>query len=169
MSLPSDLASCSVAEVMGTELYTLTPDTLVASAQRLAAENGIRHLLVLENGALAGIVCRADLGLAGKNALVGECMSSPVICVSPDTTLLEAADIMVENNVSCLPVVTGDFLVGILTRESLASAGVAAAPRETPVCAACRSTRNVRRTAGTMLCSECLGAQEQPTIGSLAD
>jgi len=112
MDLTSEeVGSCCVAEIMGTELYTLTPDTVVASAKRLARENGIDHLLVLDNGTLTGIVCGEDLRTAARDALVGECMSSPVLCIPPDTTLEEAAQIMIEQDVSCLPVVTGAFLV----------------------------------------------------------
>ena len=39
----ADAGSCQVAEVMGTELFTLTPDTVVASARRLAWGNGVRY------------------------------------------------------------------------------------------------------------------------------
>ena len=87
MDVMAEVGACCVAEVMGTELYTLTPDTVVASARRLAFDNGIDHLLVLENGTLAGIVCKDDLRFAARNALVSECMSSPVLCIAPDTTL----------------------------------------------------------------------------------
>ena len=87
MDVMAEVGACCVAEVMGTELYTLTPDTVVASARRLAFDNGIDHLLVLENGTLAGIVCKDDLRFAARNSLVSECMSSPVLCIGPDTTL----------------------------------------------------------------------------------
>ena len=126
MDVMAEVGACCVAEVMGTELYTLTPDTVVASARRLAFDNGIDHLLVLENGTLAGIVCKDDLRFAARNALVSECMSSPVLCIGPDTTLREAAQIMVEQGVSCLPVVTGTFLVGMVTRDALATVGLRA-------------------------------------------
>ena len=83
MDVMAEVGACCVAEVMGTELYTLTPDTVVASARRLAFDNGIDHLLVLENGTLAGIVCKDDLRFAARTALVSECMSSPVLCIAP--------------------------------------------------------------------------------------
>ena len=130
MDVMAEVGACCVAEVMGTELYTLTPDTVVASARRLAFDNGIDHLLVLENGTLAGIVCKDDLRFAARTALVSECMSSPVLCIAPDTTLREAAQIMIEQNVSCLPVVTGTFLVGMVTRDALATAGLGQEDRD---------------------------------------
>jgi predicted transcriptional regulator len=135
-----------VAEVMGTEMFTLTPETAVSSARRLVLENDVHHMLVLENGTLAGIVCRDDLRFADRNARVGDCMSSPVLCITPDTTLQEAVDLMGANDVDCLPVVTGAFLVGIVTREALETANIYpsadGAPAE-PTCAACSSSIDV--------------------------
>lgn len=110
-------ASRCVAEVMGTDLFTLTPDTVVASALRLAGAKEIHHFLVIEDGSLAGIVCETDLVQARGGSLVRTCMKSPVLCISPETTVDEAADIMSENAVGCLPVVTGTFLVGVVTRD----------------------------------------------------
>jgi len=152
---------------MGTELFTLTPDTVVGSALRLAATKRIHHFLVIEDGSLTGIVCHDDLRLARQGALVGECMSSPVLCIGPETTLKEAADIMQENAVGCLPVVTGAFLVGVITRDKLVRMGVNAeetadAEEDEPVvqsaCAACGSSEGVRRDLRTgllFLCGDC--------------
>src|SRR5688572_8918610 len=174
MDVMAEVGACCVAEVMGTELYTLTPDTVVASARRLAFDNGIDHLLVLENGTLAGIVCKDDLRFAARHSLVSECMSSPVLCIGPDTTLREAAQIMVEQGVSCLPVVTGTFLVGMVTRDALATVGLAGEPTETtpPVCTACGSNQKVRRdprAGGIPLCAECLGRTSPNAFRRLAD
>ena len=124
MSTGGEVGSCSVAEVMGTELFTVTPETAVSSAQRLVQENDIHHMLVLDNGTLAGIVCRDDLRLADRDARIGDCMTSPVLCITPDTTLQEAVDIMGANDIDCLPVVTGVFLVGIVTLEALSTANL---------------------------------------------
>jgi CBS domain-containing protein len=159
-------ASCCVAEVMGTELFTLTPDTVVGSALRLAAHKRIHHFLVIEEGSLTGIVCEADLQQARTSALVGECMSSPVLCIGPETTLKEAADIMQENSVGCLPVVTGAFLVGVITRDKLVRMGVETeevveveAPADgSAECAACGGHKGVRRDLRTgmlSLCTDC--------------
>lgn len=155
-------ASCCVAEVMGTELFTLTPDTVVGSALRLAATKRIHHFLVIEEGSLTGIVCQDDLRTARQSALVGECMSSPVLCIGPETTLKEAADIMEENAVGCLPVVTGAFLVGVITKDKLSKMGVnpdEAAEEEdeseAASCAACGGAQEVRRDLRTGLLSLC--------------
>src|SRR5436190_14426607 len=111
--------SCCVAEIMGTDLFTLTPDTVVASALRLATSKRIRHFLVIEDGNLTGIVCQSDLRHARHSSLVSACMKTPVLCIGPETTVQDAAEIMEQNAVGCLPVVTGAFLVGMITRDRL--------------------------------------------------
>jgi CBS domain-containing protein len=175
MNVMAEVGSCCVAEVMGTELYTLTPDTVVASARRLAFDNGIDHLLVLDNGTLAGIVCKDDLRHASRDALVGECMSSPVLCIPPDTTLEEAAQIMIEQDISCLPVVTGAFLVGMITRSALAMVGLGEGEGTTGKqarCTACGSRDKVRRdprAAGIPLCADCLGRTSPNALRGLAE
>ena len=58
----------------------------------------------------------------------------------------EAAELMEEHGVSCLPVVTGTSLVGIITREGLASlSGGPDAHAAAEVCVACGSTEKVHR------------------------
>jgi CBS domain-containing protein len=106
---------------MGTELFTLTPDTVVSSALRLASSRRIQHFLVIEDGSLTGIVCQSDLRSARESSQVAACMKSPVLCIGPDTTVADAAEIMAQNEVGCLPVVTGAFLVGMITRDKLSN------------------------------------------------
>ncbi|HHW44777.1 MAG TPA: CBS domain-containing protein [Desulfotomaculum sp.] len=51
---------------------------------------------------------------------IGEIMTAPVITCTPDTTVEEAAHILLEKNIHCLPVVDpGDELVGIVTESDL--------------------------------------------------
>ncbi len=165
-------SSSCVAEVMGTDLFTVTPDTVVASALRLATARRVHHFLVIEDGNLTGIVCQDDLARARQGTLVGECMTTPVLCIPPETTLGQAADIMQENAVGCLPVVTGAFLVGVITRDRLARMGVRAedadgaepddeAASKPESCVACGSENQVRKElrAGMMsLCGDCSAA-----------
>jgi CBS domain-containing protein len=134
MTLNANIGSCTVAEVMGTDLFTLTPETSVASARRLVDVSGNDHLIVIEDGTLAGIVCDEDLRAADRDACVADCMTSPVLCISAETTLQEAVDIMGANDVDCLPVVTGAFLVGMVTRAALALAEQAAIAEPCDAC-----------------------------------
>jgi acetoin utilization protein AcuB len=168
----AEAGSCHVTEVMGTELFTLTPDTVVASARRLAFDHGIRHLLVLDGGTLTGIVCDEDLRTAARDALVGELMQTPVLCIDPETTLDEAVELMEEHGVSCLPVVRGSALLGIVTREALALLSGGPDPRDTlEPCVACGGTEDVRhdpRAGRLALCSDCLGRKLPSILTSTA-
>jgi acetoin utilization protein AcuB len=54
-----------------------------------------------------------------RSVRVKEVMSSPVVTVAPDTALGEAAALMVQKGVGCLPVVDGSTLVGVVTKTDL--------------------------------------------------
>lgn len=155
MTLSSDIASCTVAEVMGTDLSTLNAESTVASARRLIARSGNDHLIVLQDGALAGIVCDRDLRAADRDALVGECMTSPVVCISADTTLQEAVDIMGDNDVDCLPVVTGAYIVGLVTRDALALGEQGLSQARCDVCSRPGAAQSDPATPDFWLCGNC--------------
>ena len=100
---------------------TITPDTSFPDAFRIIREKRIRHLPVVDKkGKLIGIVAQTDLLHASPssattltvfeinyllaNLHIQEVMSSPPITVSEDAPLEEAARVMVEKKISCLPV-----------------------------------------------------------------
>ena len=64
-----DAESRSVAEVMGTHLFTVTPDTGVAAALRLADNKKVNFFLVVDDGGLTGIVCDRDLHSARSGTM----------------------------------------------------------------------------------------------------
>lgn len=164
------LESC-VAEVMGTSLFTVTPDTAVTAALRLAADKHVSHFLVIDDGGLTGIVCDTDLQRARKETMVEDCMTTPVLCIGPETTIEEASGIMEENAVGCLPVVTGTFLVGMVTQASLAALdlnndldvqpSIEVVPeKDALACVGCGTNRRVVRDVRSNLlpmCVRCLG------------
>ena len=121
-----------VCDVMTQEVTTLKRNDQLSLANDIMQLGRIRHLPVLEDdGRLAGILSQRDLfrgALAhalgyGQHAqrkmldslLVKEVMSSDVVTTGPDTSLVEAARVLLERKIGCLPVVEGGKLVGILT------------------------------------------------------
>ena len=62
-----DLSEARVSEVMSKDLITASPTSSVRDAARIMTEKWIRHLPILENGKLVGIVSQRDLAgmLAG--------------------------------------------------------------------------------------------------------
>lgn len=119
---------------MTTEVVTVTPETTIAEALRITRGNRIRHLPVVEDGRLAGVVSDRDLRLALppiwaaehaalqqalEERTVAEVMTPEVIAVAPDTVIEEAGKLMAANHIGCLPVLDGDTLVGIITETDV--------------------------------------------------
>lgn len=160
---------------MQTDVYTLSPETPVSAALSIAFGKHINHLLVVENEILAGILCRDDLCRAEKTAPVKNCMTSPVPCVGPDTTLRDAAGIMSEQRLSCLAVVIDALLVGIVTRNELADVGFMQEPEVdlsvSDCCIACGSHLEVRpypMVQHALLCPVCAGSVVSATVPEVA-
>lgn len=124
--------SMNVSELMSTDLVTLTEDETLAHAQRCMARGRIRHLPVIRDGKLVGLVTHRDLLAASFSIFadvdhqeqrrifvtvpVVEAMHRDVVTVQPDLPVKDAAGILLENKYGCLPVVDGDgTLVGIVT------------------------------------------------------
>lgn len=125
-----------VADVMTREVVTLAEDDTLADARRCMEMGRIRHLPVVRGERLVGLVTHRDLlaaslsiltpnGLRDEAALfartpVRELMHD-AITVVPETTVREAARIMVERKFGCLPVVSreSEKLLGIVTEADL--------------------------------------------------
>ncbi len=124
-----------VQDIMQAELITITPETTLPEALRLVQRRGVRHLPVVENGNLVGIVSDRDLKRAMPSAAtslsaqelnylldrvkVGEFMTRGVITIAPMFPVEETARIMVTEKISALPVTEGGRLVGIVTETDV--------------------------------------------------
>jgi len=114
---------------------TISPEDNHPQAVNIMRKRKIRHLPVTDNGKLVGIVVEKDLlsnqpspattlSIYEIYALletlhVRQFMSRPVITVEGDCPIEEAACIMVDSKISCLPVMAGDALVGIITETDI--------------------------------------------------
>jgi CBS domain-containing protein len=113
----------SVADFMTKDLVTVRATDDVALAESLLRLGGIRHLPVVQDGKLVGLLTQRDLlrsGEAGRPSArerpVAEVMTREVTTVKPATGLAHAAKIMLERKFGCLPVCDEDgALVGIVT------------------------------------------------------
>ncbi|MCQ2601222.1 MAG: CBS and ACT domain-containing protein [Treponema sp.] len=124
-----------VKEVMRTNVVCASSDTKATEAKNLMTENNVSKLPVVDNGKLVGIVTKNDLLKAEPSSAttldmfeisyllskltVKKIMNAKVISVGPNEVVEEAARIMVDNKISCLPVVDGDALIGIITKSDL--------------------------------------------------
>jgi acetoin utilization protein AcuB len=123
-----------VKDSMTREVVALSPGTTAAEALALCREKRIRHLPVLEEGRLAGIVSDRDLRSAApalgdpgraealQNLQISDVMTRAVVITHPDDPIEEAADRMREKRIGCLPVVEDGDLLGILTSSDVMEA-----------------------------------------------
>lgn len=120
----------TVADVMTDSLVTVRPTDSLVEAAALMVDNQIRHLPVMENGALVGMLSDRDIrNLAGDpvrfieargddahDLSVRDAMTRTVTTISPDGSIAELAETLADENIGGVPVVDRDGrLVGIVS------------------------------------------------------
>ncbi len=107
----------------GSLVYSITPYHTVYEALEKLAEKDIGALLVMQEGALLGILSERDyarkvflIGRSSKETLVHEVMSGPPITVGPKTTVDECMQRMTAGRCRHLPVVDDNGqVVGVVS------------------------------------------------------
>jgi acetoin utilization protein AcuB len=125
-----------VKDWMSKDPITITDETSMMKAIHLMKQNRFRRLPVLHNGRLVGIVSDRDLKEASPSKAttldvhelyyllaelqVKDIMTRDPVTVSPEATVEHAAQLMLENTISGLPVVDDQGnVVGILTQSDV--------------------------------------------------
>jgi acetoin utilization protein AcuB len=123
-----------VSDSMAREIVTLSPDETAATALALCRERRIRHLPILQEGRLVGIVSDRDLrsstpafgdqerAAALQRVMVEDVMAREVLTADPEDPIEQAANTMRERKIGCLPVLEGGELVGIITASDVMEA-----------------------------------------------
>lgn len=130
----------TVAEVMNTELFTLTEDDSVQDARALMSEHHIRHIpIVGDNKHLIGVVSQRDVLAAADSNLVvspedaeaqeafvsvSSIMSVSINTIKSSSSLRGAALYLQQEKIGCLPVVEDDKLIGIITDSDFVSVAI---------------------------------------------
>ena len=127
------IPSAKVREVMNSPVITINSDDSVARARWLMTNNNISKLPVLEEKRLVGIVSARDIvnrlySAGGKKrssilteeerlmALpVREIMNYPVVTTDGNQDVRKAVETILKKNISGMPVVEGDFVVGMFS------------------------------------------------------
>lgn len=124
-----------VGQYMTRNVITVGPDTSHRTALDLMREKNIRRLPVVQGNRLVGIVSLEDLLSTAPSPAttlsmyeivslldqlkVSQIMVHPVITVGPECPLQDAAQIMLENRVGCLPIMQGGEVAGIITETDI--------------------------------------------------
>jgi len=112
--------------------FTVTTDTSLKEALELLERHTFRHLPVVDaEGKLVGIVTNRSLLLSSPTSAttlsvfevdyilsrtkLGQILQGEVVTVGPDLPIEEAARVMIDNRIGCLPIVEDDELVGIIS------------------------------------------------------
>ncbi len=134
--LPDLKETLTVRDYMTTHVVTLNPNDSLLEAHRLMGAERIRSLPVVAEGELAGMVTRTDLlsndnsrflsrnnqeeSLKVLTSSVEQIMTTNVITIRPEASLIEAASQMLRNKIHSLPVMNANNkMSGILTESDL--------------------------------------------------
>jgi acetoin utilization protein AcuB len=124
-----------VSDWMTKKVFTVSPDSSISDAARLAKDKGIKHLPVVKRGKIKGLLSDRDikeyvpskatsldvyeLHYLLAMTKVKSVMKTNVITTSQGTPIEEAALIMHDANIGCLPVVENEGLVGIISDRDI--------------------------------------------------
>lgn len=130
-------------DMMHENVVTVPPNTSLAQALRLMQERHIRHLVVMSDRSLVGIVSDRDLRKASPSQAttlsngevnyqmdtlsVETCMTRAVVTIGPEDHIVDGTQRLLAAAIGCLPVVEQGQLIGIVTEIDLLKGFLAAA------------------------------------------
>lgn len=128
-------AASTVRDIMAQNPATLDRNETLDLAEAIMNLGRIRHMPVVDDGKLVGIVSQRDLfrsalitalgfgrkvtGTLIKTIKIKEVMTEKVITIFPDANIKDAARQMMDKKIGCLPVVDGDRLIGLVTETDM--------------------------------------------------
>ena len=111
-----------ILRVKGNTLYTVPPDQLLTQAATTMSELDIGSLVVMEQGALVGVVTFREIiqALVANGGALGLCTvrsvmdKTPLIC-TPQTEIDEVRRMMLLRHARYMPVLDGSTLMGVVS------------------------------------------------------
>jgi CBS domain-containing protein len=124
-----------VRDVMSEKIVQISAGDTLSTVEDIMTLGGVRHMPVVRAGKLVGVVSERDLLRASLSNLtefgteqrraflhvveIERVMSSPPVVIGPDDSVEEAALLMAERRIGCLPVVDGERLLGMVTETDI--------------------------------------------------
>ena len=120
---------------MSTKIVSISADDTLRVVKEIMEHGSVRHLPVVKGGDLVGVVSQRDLLKASLSNVMGlpaeeqslflegvsiaEVMSAPPVTIDAGASVQDAAKLMAERKIGCLPVLdSGDFK-GIVTETDV--------------------------------------------------
>jgi CBS domain-containing protein len=114
-----------VSEILrgkGTDVLKIDASATVFDALKKIVDKNVGSILVTDGDEVVGIMTERDYlrkiaihGRTSHDTIVSEIMSSPLVYVTPETTVEESMAIMTDRRIRHLPVVEDDDVVGIIS------------------------------------------------------
>ena len=121
------MATKSIRELMGDRpVHSVAPDTVLREVARLMAEYRVGAVVVMDQGALVGIVSERDIvfrgvgqGLASDTATAADVMTTDPVSVSMDDAISDALAVKLGNKFRHLPVMDEGRVAGVLSYREI--------------------------------------------------
>lgn len=116
-------------DIMSSPVYIVSPGEHIAYARNLMLKHRISRVPVVEAGTLIGVLTKKDIGYRLRqsepiwrrrpidNIPVSILMTRDPLTISPDTTTRQIAALMIQWNISGLPVMDEGHITGIVTKS----------------------------------------------------
>jgi acetoin utilization protein AcuB len=124
-----------IRDVMRSDVVVVPPSARLADILAILQRRGVRHVPVVNDGVLVGIVSDRDVkgamlsaaaarphdvtGALCRQLTASDVMTSPAITIAPRCAVEEAARLMIAKRISALPVTDDGWLVGIVTETDV--------------------------------------------------
>ncbi|WP_367755041.1 CBS domain-containing protein [Flavobacterium sp. WC2430] len=125
-----------VSEIMTRNIIKLNLSDELTKAEDLFKKNKIRHIPVVSDGKIIGMLSYTDLlrvsyadvvereaeeveSIVFNMFSIRQVMTKEIVIISPETTIKETAEILSKNEFHALPVCDNDVLMGIVTTTDL--------------------------------------------------
>jgi CBS domain-containing protein len=117
-----------VSDYMTRDVTVASPTDTVQKIYTMIMESGFSAFPVVKKKRIVGLISRRDLIRTRRvqsviahhaHTTIEEVMSKDVVTIGPDETISSAAELLVKHDVSRLPVIDGDRIIGIVDRHDI--------------------------------------------------
>jgi CBS domain-containing membrane protein len=125
-----------IKEIMHTGFLTISPNEYLSKAEKMIFTSKLKHLPVIKNGKLVGLITRTDIKrMSFANTFdeaeadidttifqmlkVGQVMTDKPFTMPSHSTIREVAEVLSQKEFRTIPIVDGDNLVGLVSTKDI--------------------------------------------------